>query len=105
MALADRTHFHDAPTGYKGHAQPTPYLGGVAVLSLRPSRAMAALLFVAFCFVSADMLFAPAPLVHLALIPFVILAILLGVLPQTLLIVWMEPSVTGLVESLARLRP
>src|SRR4051812_882067 len=33
MALADRTQFHDAPTGYKGHARPTPYLGGVAVLA------------------------------------------------------------------------
>jgi NADH-quinone oxidoreductase subunit M len=41
----------------------------------------------------------------LTLIPFALLAILLGVLPQTLLIVWMEPSVTGLVENLARLRP
>ena len=49
-------------------------LAGVAVLSLRPSRAMALALFAGFCFVSADMLFAPAPLVHLALIPFVIRA-------------------------------
>jgi hypothetical protein len=49
-------------------------LAGVAIVSLRPSRAMALALFVGFCFVSADMLFAPAPLVHLALIPFVIRA-------------------------------
>jgi NADH-quinone oxidoreductase subunit M len=41
----------------------------------------------------------------LVLIPFVLLAIALGVLPQTLLLAWMEPSVTGMVESLARLRP
>ncbi len=41
----------------------------------------------------------------LVLIPFVLLAIALGVLPQTLLLSWMEPSVTGMVESLARLRP
>jgi NADH-quinone oxidoreductase subunit M len=41
----------------------------------------------------------------LCLIPFVVFAILLGVLPQTMLLAWMEPSVTGLVESLARLRP
>jgi hypothetical protein len=49
-------------------------LAGVAVLSLRPSRAMALALFAGFCFVSAGMLFAPAPLVHLGLIPFVIRA-------------------------------
>ena len=41
----------------------------------------------------------------LCLIPFVLLAIALGVLPQTLVLSWMEPSVTGLVENLARLRP
>ena len=41
----------------------------------------------------------------LVLIPFVLLAIALGVFPQTLLLSWMEPSVTGTVESLARLRP
>jgi len=41
----------------------------------------------------------------LILLPFVLLAIALGVLPQTLLLGWMEPSVTGLVENLARLRP
>ena len=28
-----------------------------------------------------------------------------GVLPQTLVLSWMEPSVTGQVEALARLRP
>ncbi|MCE9530379.1 MAG: NADH-quinone oxidoreductase subunit M, partial [Planctomycetes bacterium] len=39
------------------------------------------------------------------LLPFVFLAIALGVLPQMLLLSWMEPSVTGLVDSLARLRP
>src|SRR5918992_409924 len=32
MALAARTDFHDAPSGYKGHASPTPYLGGLAVV-------------------------------------------------------------------------
>ena len=36
---------------------------------------------------------------------FAILAIALGVLPQTLVLNWTEPSVTGLVESLARLTP
>ena len=41
----------------------------------------------------------------LTLLPFVLLAIALGVLPQFLLLSWMEPSVTGLVESLARLKP
>jgi len=41
----------------------------------------------------------------LVLIPFVLFAIALGVFPQTLLLAWMEPSVTGLVENLARLRP
>ncbi|WP_020470234.1 complex I subunit 4 family protein [Zavarzinella formosa] len=39
------------------------------------------------------------------LLTFVVLSIALGVLPQTLLLSWMEPSVTGLVESLARLKP
>jgi NADH-quinone oxidoreductase subunit M len=33
------------------------------------------------------------------------LAIALGVFPQTLVLSWMEPSVTGQVESLARLKP
>ena len=41
----------------------------------------------------------------LCLLPFVLLAIGLGIFPQLLLLVWMEPSVTGLVESLARLKP
>lgn len=36
---------------------------------------------------------------------FCLLAIALGVLPQTLVLTWMEPSVTGQVEALARLRP
>ena len=40
----------------------------------------------------------------LVLLPFAALAILLGCYPS-LLLSWMEPSVTGLVESLARLRP
>lgn len=39
------------------------------------------------------------------LIAFVVLAIGLGVFPQFLLLTWVEPSVTGLVESLARLKP
>jgi NADH-quinone oxidoreductase subunit M len=39
----------------------------------------------------------------LCLIPFALLAIGLGVFAQILLLSWMEPSVTGLVESLARL--
>ena len=32
MTVAARTDFHDKPVGYKGHARPTPYLGGAAVL-------------------------------------------------------------------------
>ena len=32
IALAGRTNFHDRPTGYKAHSEPTPYLGGAAVL-------------------------------------------------------------------------
>ena len=32
IAVAGRTQFHDRPVGYKGHARPTPYLGGAAVL-------------------------------------------------------------------------
>ena len=32
IALAGRINFHDRPAGYKGHSQPTPYLGGAAVL-------------------------------------------------------------------------
>jgi NADH-quinone oxidoreductase subunit M len=39
------------------------------------------------------------------LIVFCALAIALGVFPQTLVLNWMEPSVTGLVESLARVKP
>jgi UDP-GlcNAc:undecaprenyl-phosphate/decaprenyl-phosphate GlcNAc-1-phosphate transferase len=33
IRIADRTGFHDQPIGYKGHAKPTPYLGGAAVFS------------------------------------------------------------------------
>jgi UDP-GlcNAc:undecaprenyl-phosphate GlcNAc-1-phosphate transferase len=33
IALAHRTGFLDRPVGYKGHAQPTPYLGGTAVVA------------------------------------------------------------------------
>jgi UDP-GlcNAc:undecaprenyl-phosphate GlcNAc-1-phosphate transferase len=33
IRIADRTGFHDQPLGYKGHAKPTPYLGGAAVFS------------------------------------------------------------------------
>jgi NADH-quinone oxidoreductase subunit M len=36
---------------------------------------------------------------------FCLLAIALGLFPQTLVLSWMEPSVTGQVEALARLRP
>jgi UDP-GlcNAc:undecaprenyl-phosphate GlcNAc-1-phosphate transferase len=32
IGLANRLGFHDHPAGYKGHAQPTPYLGGAAVV-------------------------------------------------------------------------
>jgi UDP-GlcNAc:undecaprenyl-phosphate/decaprenyl-phosphate GlcNAc-1-phosphate transferase len=32
IALARRTGFYDHPVGYKGHADPTPYLGGTAVI-------------------------------------------------------------------------
>jgi NADH-quinone oxidoreductase subunit M len=39
------------------------------------------------------------------LISFCLLAIALGVFPQTLVLSWMEPSVTGQVEALARLKP
>lgn len=39
------------------------------------------------------------------LISFVILAVALGVFPQTLVLNWMEPSVTAQVETLARLKP
>ncbi len=33
MRLAAHLDFYDAPVGYKGHAAPTPYLGGLAVIS------------------------------------------------------------------------
>ena len=33
IRLADRLQFYDRPTGYKGHARPTPYLGGAAVMA------------------------------------------------------------------------
>jgi UDP-GlcNAc:undecaprenyl-phosphate/decaprenyl-phosphate GlcNAc-1-phosphate transferase len=33
IALAGRLQFYDTPAGYKGHLQPTPYLGGVAVMA------------------------------------------------------------------------
>ena len=32
IAFARRTAFYDRPTGYKQHGEPTPYLGGVAVV-------------------------------------------------------------------------
>jgi len=32
IRVADRVGFHDKPVGYKGHARPTPYLGGTAVM-------------------------------------------------------------------------
>src|SRR5438552_2154516 len=32
IRLAGRLKFFDLPAGYKGHKQPTPYLGGIAVL-------------------------------------------------------------------------
>jgi UDP-GlcNAc:undecaprenyl-phosphate/decaprenyl-phosphate GlcNAc-1-phosphate transferase len=33
IRLAVRTSFYDHPVGYKGHARPTPYLGGAAVVA------------------------------------------------------------------------
>ena len=33
IRIAGRTNFFDRPMGYKGHAAPTPYLGGTAVLA------------------------------------------------------------------------
>jgi UDP-N-acetylmuramyl pentapeptide phosphotransferase/UDP-N-acetylglucosamine-1-phosphate transferase len=33
IRIAERTGFHDHPVGYKGHAKPTPYLGGAAVFT------------------------------------------------------------------------
>src|SRR5579862_2234208 len=32
IRLARRTNFYDQPKGYKQHAAPTPYLGGLAVI-------------------------------------------------------------------------
>jgi UDP-GlcNAc:undecaprenyl-phosphate GlcNAc-1-phosphate transferase len=32
IRVAARMHFYDKPIGYKGHARPTPYLGGSAVM-------------------------------------------------------------------------
>ena len=39
----------------------------------------------------------------ICIVPLVVLSVLLGVLPHQSLLAWMEPSVTGLVESLAQL--
>jgi UDP-GlcNAc:undecaprenyl-phosphate GlcNAc-1-phosphate transferase len=33
IIVADRLRFYDKPIGYKGHARPTPYLGGAAVMA------------------------------------------------------------------------
>jgi UDP-GlcNAc:undecaprenyl-phosphate/decaprenyl-phosphate GlcNAc-1-phosphate transferase len=33
IRLAGRLQFYDKPVGYKGHARPTPYLGGAAVMA------------------------------------------------------------------------
>jgi UDP-GlcNAc:undecaprenyl-phosphate/decaprenyl-phosphate GlcNAc-1-phosphate transferase len=33
ITIANRLRFYDKPIGYKGHAHPTPYLGGAAVMS------------------------------------------------------------------------
>src|SRR3954454_3990764 len=33
IRVADRLQFYDKPAGYKGHARPTPYLGGAAVMA------------------------------------------------------------------------
>jgi UDP-GlcNAc:undecaprenyl-phosphate/decaprenyl-phosphate GlcNAc-1-phosphate transferase len=33
IVVADRLRFYDKPVGYKGHARPTPYLGGAAVMA------------------------------------------------------------------------
>ena len=57
--------------GWSDFLAGTILLAGVAVLSAKPNRAFAAALFIAFCFVTPEMLFAPAPLVHVALIPIV----------------------------------
>jgi UDP-GlcNAc:undecaprenyl-phosphate GlcNAc-1-phosphate transferase len=32
IVVADRLRFYDKPIGYKGHAHPTPYLGGAALM-------------------------------------------------------------------------
>jgi NADH-quinone oxidoreductase subunit M len=39
------------------------------------------------------------------IVPLVILSVALGVMPGYLLLNWMEPSVTGLVDALARYTP
>ena len=39
IRVADRLEFYDRPVGYKGHAAPTPYLGGAAVIAGLPRRA------------------------------------------------------------------
>src|SRR4051794_2796237 len=33
IRIAERTAFFDLPVGYKGHASPTPYLGGAAIMA------------------------------------------------------------------------
>jgi UDP-N-acetylmuramyl pentapeptide phosphotransferase/UDP-N-acetylglucosamine-1-phosphate transferase len=33
IRVAQRFEFYDQPVGYKGHAAPTPYLGGTAVVA------------------------------------------------------------------------
>jgi UDP-N-acetylmuramyl pentapeptide phosphotransferase/UDP-N-acetylglucosamine-1-phosphate transferase len=33
IRVAERLEFYDRPVGYKGHAAPTPYLGGAAVVA------------------------------------------------------------------------
>ena len=33
IRVAERFEFYDRPVGYKGHASPTPYLGGTAVVA------------------------------------------------------------------------
>ena len=33
IRVAERLKFYDRPVGYKGHAAPTPYLGGAAVVA------------------------------------------------------------------------
>src|SRR3954471_19505777 len=33
IKIAERTGFFDLPVGYKGHASPTPYLGGAAIMA------------------------------------------------------------------------